>query len=92
MESASIARIVEAGEARALPPLWICYPSEDTNVPRPIVERLRDAWAAAGGEVELTVYEGEKHGFGHRPGQATDAFIEQLSSFFVRHLAADPAV
>jgi acetyl esterase/lipase len=41
MHGASIARIVEAGEALALPPLWICYPSEDTNVPRPIVEHLR---------------------------------------------------
>ncbi len=92
MQSASISRIVEAGEARALPPLWICYPSEDTNVPRWIVERLHDAWAAAGGLVEMTVYEGQSHGFGHRPGTATDAFIEDLSSFFVRHLGPLPAV
>jgi acetyl esterase len=90
MQSASIPRIVEAGEARALPPLWICYPSEDINVPRSIVENLRDAWAAAGGLVEMTVYEGQGHGFGHRPGSATDAFIEDLNSFFVRHLG--PAV
>lgn len=86
MHGASIARIVEAGEARALPPLWICYPTEDTNVPRPIVEHLRDAWASAGGLVEMTVYEGQAHGFGHRPGAATDAFIENLSSFLARHL------
>ncbi len=92
MHHASIARIVEAGEARALPPLWICYPSEDTNVPRPIVDHLRDAWAGAGGQVEMTVYEGESHGFGHRPGPATDAFIEDLNSFFARHLGSVPAV
>jgi acetyl esterase/lipase len=92
MHSASIPRMVEAGEARALPPLWICYPSEDTNVPRPIVEHLREAWAGAGGVVEMTVYEGEKHGFGHRPGQATDAFIEELNSFLARHLGSVPAV
>ncbi len=92
MGRASIPRIVEAGEARSLPPLWICYPSEDTNVPRPIVEHLRDAWGAAGGLVEMTVYEGEMHGFGHRPGQATGAFIEALSSFLLRHLGSVPAV
>jgi acetyl esterase/lipase len=92
MHSASISRIVEDGEARTLPPLWICYPTEDTNVPRPIVEQLRDTWAAAGGLVEMTVYEGQKHGFGHRPGTASDAFIEDLHSFFARHLGCVPAV
>jgi acetyl esterase/lipase len=92
MHSASIARIVGAGEARTLPPLWICYPTEDTNVPRSMVEQLRDAWAAAGGLVEMTVYEGELHGFGHRPGPATDAFNEELSLFFIRHLGSVPAV
>jgi acetyl esterase/lipase len=65
MRSASIARIVAAGQAQTLPPLWICYPSEDTNVPRQIVDQLREAWAAAGGLVELTVYDGQSHGFGH---------------------------
>ncbi len=92
MHSASISRVVEAGEARSLPPLWICCPSLDSNVPRPIVEHLRDAWAAAGGLVEMTVYEGQSHGFGHRPGPATDAFIEDLNSFFARHLGSVPAV
>ena len=92
MHGASIARIVEAGEARTLPPLWICYPGEDTNVPRPIVEHLRDAWAAAGGLVEMTVYKGQSHGFGHQPGTATDVFMEDLSSFFARHLGPVPAV
>jgi len=86
MHGASIPRIVEAGEARALPPLWICYPTEDTNVPRSIVEHLRDAWASAGAPVEMTVYEGQHHGFGHQPGSATDDFIENLNLFFVRHL------
>jgi acetyl esterase/lipase len=91
MQSASISRIVEAGEASNLPPLWICYPDQDTNVPRPMVEHLRDAWAAAGGHVQLTVYEGQSHGFGHRPGPATDAFIDELSSFLARHLGSVPA-
>lgn len=91
MQRASIAHIVEAGAARALPPLWICYPTEETNVPRPIVEHLRDAWATAGGLVEMTVYEGETHGFGHRPGPATDAFIDDLDAFMARSLGPIPA-
>ena len=93
MSGASIAQIVEAGAARALPPLWICYPSEDTNVPRPIVEHLRDAWAAAGGLVEMTVYEGERHGFGHaaRSGHRRLHRRAELV-LLLRHLGSAPAV
>jgi acetyl esterase/lipase len=86
MEGASIARIVACGEATHLPPLWLCYPSRDLNVPRPIVERLRDAWAAAGGSVSMTVYEGQPHGFGHRPGPAGDAFVDDLAAFLSRSM------
>jgi acetyl esterase len=86
MGSASIERIVAGGEATHLPPLWLCYPSRDLNVPRPIVERLRDAWAAAGGLVEMTVYEGQPHGFGHRPGPAGDAFVGDLATFLSQNM------
>jgi acetyl esterase len=92
MHRASIPRIVEAGEASRLPPLWICYPSEDANVPRPIVDHLRHAWAGAGGPVEMTVYEGQSHGFGQRTEAATDGFLDDLSSFFARHLGSVPAI
>jgi acetyl esterase/lipase len=47
--------------------------------------------AAAGDLAELTVYDGQSHGFGHRRGTATDAFVEDLSLFLARHLAV-PAV
>jgi acetyl esterase/lipase len=86
MEAASIARIVACGEATHLPPLWLCYPSKDLNVPRPIVERLRDAWTAAGGSVSMTVYEGQPHGFGHRPGPAGEAFVDDLAAFLSRNM------
>jgi hypothetical protein len=57
------------------------------HVPRQIVDQLREAWAAAGGLVELTVYDGQSLGLGHRPGTATDAFVEDLNSFLARDLA-----
>lgn len=86
MESASIADIVASGRAAALPPLWLCYPSEDANVPRPIVDRLRATWAAAGASVEMTTYHGQVHGFGHHPGGVGAAFVEDLAGFVGRHL------
>lgn len=86
MESASVADLVGAGRASVLPPIWLCYPTADANVPRAIVDRLRDSWAAAGGAVELTLYHGQVHGFGHQPGGAAAAFVDDLAGFFHRHL------
>jgi acetyl esterase/lipase len=86
MIEAGIARLVADGEALNLPPLWMCHPSEDLNVPRPILDDLADEWSRAGGHVELTVYEGQAHGFGHRPGPATDLLVADLVSFYRRHL------
>jgi acetyl esterase len=86
MIETSIARLVADGEALSLPPLWLCHPEEDLNVPRPILDDLVTEWRGAGGHVELTVYEGQPHGFGHRPGSATNVFITDLVSFYRRHL------
>jgi acetyl esterase/lipase len=86
MIEASIPRLVAHGEALTLPPLLLCHPSEDLNVPRPIVDDLVTEWRRAGGQVELTVYKGQPHGFGHRPGPATDVFLTDLVSFYRQHL------
>ncbi len=87
MIEASIPRLVARGEALALPPLWLCHPSEDVNVPRPILDDLVSEWRRAGGHVELAVYEGQPHAFGHRPGPITDMFIADLVNFFCQHLS-----
>ena len=72
-----------------LPPLWLCHPSEDVNVPREILDDLVTAWRRAGGHVELTAYEGQPHGFGHRPGPTTDIFLADLVDFYRQHLSQD---
>ena len=91
MIEASVPRLVADGEALTLPALWLCHPSEDLNVPRPILDDLVTQWRRAGGHVELSVYEGQPHAFGHRPGPATDMFLADLVNFYRRHLSR-PAV
>ena len=81
MYAASIARIVAAGEAPHLPPVWVCYPELDINVPFAIIADLQEAWAQAGGTFQVSVYPEQKHAFGHWPGGATDQFIDELSAF-----------
>ncbi len=86
MGRASVTRLVAAGEASNLPALWVCHPQLDANVPFPMVEALRTTWRAAGGEIAVTVYPGQSHGFGHRPSTATDRFVDELSTFFRKSL------
>jgi acetyl esterase/lipase len=87
MASASIARLVAAGEASALPPLLVAQAERDGNVPAAIIEDLVAAWSDAGGSAQVDLYEGQPHGFGHLPGAATDRLIDAMDAFLTRHLA-----
>ncbi|HVL91103.1 MAG TPA: alpha/beta hydrolase [Actinomycetota bacterium] len=84
MRAVSVPRIVRDGEATHLPPVWVCYPELDQNVPSFIVEDLEAAWRAAGGTISVSVYEGAEHAFGHWPGAATDRFVDELAAFLRR--------
>lgn len=70
MEEASIAHLLRAGRAQHLPAVWLVQAGADLNVPRAMVEDLAAQYRRCGGELELTEYPGEVHGFGHssRPG------------------------
>ncbi len=65
MGEASISNVLRAGRARHLPSVWLVHAGEDLNVPRPMIDELVAEYARAGGQLELTVYPGEVHGFGH---------------------------
>jgi len=88
MHRASALRIVEAGEATCLPPLWIAHPELDENVTLAMTERFVRAYRAAGGTVELEVFPGVGHAFAHFPGDATDRCITRMRQFVARRLAS----
>jgi carboxymethylenebutenolidase len=50
-------------EVKKFPPLLILHGDADTTVPVSSAHRLRDAVIAHGGEVEMHIYSGAKHGF-----------------------------
>ena len=52
MAEASVTRVVEAREARALPPAWIAHPELDDNVPAAITDAFVRAYQQAGGAIE----------------------------------------
>ncbi len=87
MAEASVTRIVAAGEARGLPPVWVAQPGLDDNVPAAITEALVQAYRQAGGEIERVHFPGARHGFIQQPGGDSDKCIALLRDFIGRRLA-----
>ena len=88
MAAASVTRIVESGEARALPPAWVAQPELDDNVPPTITEALVRAWQQAGGEIERVHFPGARHGFIQQPTVDSERAITLMRDFIGRRLAA----
>ena len=86
MARASALRVVEAGEAEGLPPIWIAHPELDENVTLPMTERFVAAYRRAGGEAELEVFPGVGHSFANFPGEAADRCIARMRGFIRRRL------
>ncbi len=88
MHEASALRIVEAGLAERLPPIWIAHPELDENVTLAMTERFVVAYRRAGGDAELEVFPGVGHSFANFPGEAADGCITRMRRFVARRLAA----
>lgn len=86
MAAASITRIVAAGEATALPPVWVAQPELDDNVPAAITEAFVRAYQEAGGPIEHAPFAGARHSFIQRPGPDTDKCVALMREFIGRQL------
>ena len=87
MSAASVTRIVSAGEAAALPPVWVAQPGLDDNVPPAITDAFVRAYGSAGGHVERARFPDARHGFVEQAGPDTDKCIAQVKDFIGRQLS-----
>lgn len=88
MAEASVTRIVAAGEAKAMPPVWVAQPEFDDNVPATITEAFVRAYQDAGGEIEHAHFPGARHSFIQHPGPDTDKCVALMRDFIGRQLAS----
>ena len=86
MAKASVTRVLAAGEARALPPLWIAQPERDDNVPAAITEAFVRAYRQAGGRIDVAHFPGARHSFIQQPGPDTEKCIALMRDFIGRQL------
>jgi len=87
MADASVTRIVSAGDARALPPVWVAQPELDDNVPASITEAFVRAYRRAGGRLELAHFPGARHGFIGQASADSDKCVVLMRDFIARELA-----
>ena len=86
MAAASVTRIVSAGRATALPPVWVTQPDQDDNVPAAITEAFVKAYRDAGGSVGHAHFPGARHGFVQQASPDTDKCIALVREFIGRQL------
>ena len=86
MAEASVPRMLAAGEAEALPPIWVAHPELDENVTLAMSEALVAAYRAAGGAAELAVFPGVGHAFANLPTPEANAGIAAMKAFLARQL------
>jgi acetyl esterase/lipase len=86
MARASVPRMLEAGEAERLPPLWVAHPELDENVTGAMSERLVTAYRQAGGDAELTIFRSVGHAFANLPGAQADDCIAHMRRFIAGRL------
>lgn len=86
MWDASVQRIVQSGDAEALPPILVIQPGMDSNIPQDMTFDLLKAWQARDGRVDYVFYPGAPHAFGHRPSTDTDDMIQTISAFIQRQI------
>ncbi|HUP37250.1 MAG TPA: alpha/beta hydrolase [Candidatus Limnocylindria bacterium] len=86
MAAASVTRIVSAGRATALPPVWVAQPDLDDNVPAAITEAFVTAYRAAGGAVEHAHFPDARHSFLQQASPDTDRAVALVRDFIGRQL------
>ena len=78
MGEASIVAVLAEGRPRSLPPVWLVQAGADLNVPPSMIEELVTSYRQRGGQLELSMYPGQVHGFGHARHDAARRFQADL--------------
>lgn len=87
MERASVPRLVAAGEAEWLPPIWVAHPALDENVTVAMTEHLIATYRAAGGVADWHLFPDVGHSFANFASPAADDCIARMAEFISRQVA-----
>ena len=85
---ASVSRTLQSGEKVELPPALLVQGTADQGVPQGMVEQVAELYRAAGGGVELALFQDMPHGIAGWTATEVTNMIERIKRFIVQHLTA----
>ncbi len=87
MAEAAPARMLAGGERTALPPTLCVARSYEAGHPRPDLDEFILQYRKAGGQIDVTIFEGEGEGLLSNPSsEVAQRALEQMTSFIHQHL------
>jgi len=88
MQEANLINILEQGEQVELPPALLIQGTADVGVPQGMVEKVASLYGAAGGDVELALFQDMPHGLAGWPEADAARMIARTKTFIAQRLAA----
>jgi acetyl esterase len=87
MQESNLIRILQQGEKVELPPALLIQGTADKGVPQGMVENVASLYGAAGGDVELALFQDMPHGLAGWSETEAARMIERIKSFIAQRLA-----
>jgi acetyl esterase len=91
MQESNLIRILQQGEKVELPPALLIQGTADEGVPKGMVEKVASLYGAAGGDIELALFQGMPHGLAGWSEAEAARMIERIKSFIAQRLATGVA-
>ena len=86
MQECNLIRILQQGEKVELPPALLIQGTADEGVPKGMVENVASLYGAAGGEVELALFQDMPHGIAGWTAQEVTRMLERMKGFIAQQL------
>jgi len=92
MQESNLINILQSGEKVELPPALLIQGTADKGVPQGMVENVASLYGAAGGNVELALFQDMPHGLAGWSAPEVARMIERMQSFIAQRLATPTAM
>jgi acetyl esterase len=91
MQESNLIHILQHGEKVELSPALFIQGTADKGVPQGMVEKVAELYGAAGGDVELALFQDMPHGLAGWPAPDAARLIERMKTFIAQRLATAAA-
>lgn len=88
MQETNLIHILQQGEKVELPPALLIQGTADKGVPQGMVENVASLYAAAGGDVDLALFQGMPHGIAGWSESEVARMLERMRTFIAQRLTA----